>query len=488
MLMKTILFGIIISLLISVSVHSQGFWEWTDPLPLTDSLSDNTNPDLYLSGGYGGDELIMVWEKSFDSTSIAIYFDNILDSNAAIEVLYDSLTKYTNPKIIDASTAQFPDYKFHILYETNQNGNLDIYYITYLIDGSFTVPTALINTNFDEIKFNVGRESFWWDSYAYNRNSVAFIRNDSLLVINQMQDGGVVFWGSEIFIDSPVNDRPLILGSGYASTINYLKSDSIEKHIFLTWSDQYGNWNEPEIFYDSTNCRNINNILHYNELIWSTYIDTSWRIMHDNWYTGYFIYNISNSTPFDPATVGIAYGVKSTYIDGWVATPFPENYINEIYMNEWPGGDDFSNFSNSGTENRNPNTFEGEHYGGSYYCWYDYLVWESYRNGHWQIWTSKVIQCAGFIGEENVTESFLSIHPNPFTHETTLEFTLDTRSDVTIEIYDNRGMHISTIANRIYDQGEHQLRWDGEGLVAGIYIIKMIVGDMVYTSKVVKAD
>ena len=168
----------------------------------------------------------------------------------------------------------------------------------------------------------------------------------------------------------------------------------------------------------------------------------------------------------------------------WIAITHPENDFDEIFMTEGFGASNFENFSNSGTMNKNPQFYHGEAYD---YCWYDYLVWESQRNGHWQIWTSKVIQCAGFIGEENVTESFLSIHPNPFTYETSLEFTLDTRSDVTIEIYDNRGKHISTIANKTFDQGEHQLRWDGAGLSAGIYIIKMTVGDMVYTSKVVKS-
>jgi len=48
-------------------------------------------------------------------------------------------------------------------------------------------------------------------------------------------------------------------------------------------------------------------------------------------------------------------------------------------------------------------------------------------------------------------------------------------------------MLISTIAEQSFDQGEHQLRWDGSGFAAGIYVIKMTVGDMIYTAKVVKS-
>ena len=91
------------------------------------------------------------------------------------------------------------------------------------------------------------------------------------------------------------------------------------------------------------------------------------------------------------------------------------------------------------------------------------------------------------VWENESIDGILEIHPNPFTHETKLEFTLDTQSDVIIEVYNNRGMQVATVANQSFDQGEHQLRWDGGGVAAGIYIIKMTVGDMIYTGKVVKS-
>jgi len=78
------------------------------------------------------------------------------------------------------------------------------------------------------------------------------------------------------------------------------------------------------------------------------------------------------------------------------------------------------------------------------------------------------------------------LHPNPFTQETIIEFTLDQRSYLKIDIYDSRGMHITTLANKRFYQGSHQLRWDGTGFAAGVYIIKMTVGDMVYTGKLIK--
>jgi len=81
----------------------------------------------------------------------------------------------------------------------------------------------------------------------------------------------------------------------------------------------------------------------------------------------------------------------------------------------------------------------------------------------------------------------LNIHPNPFTQETTLAYELESPEDVLIEAYDAQGRLVDEIVNRGYDQGEHQLRWNAQSLPDGIYIIKMMVGDKIYTSKILKS-
>ena len=153
-------------------------------------------------------------------------------------------------------------------------------------------------------------------------------------------------------------------------------------------------------------------------------------------------------------------------------------------MNPDPWGITFEDFTNSGVENRNAEFFLGEDETSS--CFYIYLTWESKRNGYWQIWSSKKILCIGAIEENDGAASFLGIQPNPFNNETTLRFTIDSRSDVSIDIYNNSGVYVSTLANKSFDQGTHQLRWNAEGHAAGIYVVKMRVDDKIYTSKLIK--
>ncbi len=486
MLMKTILFGIIISLLISVSVHSQGFWEWGDPFPLTDSTSDNCNPFLLPAHFNSSAVEFMFWDKATDSISTELWMNNLGDGLPPEVILSDSGVHYTHPKVMSTQYYSYPDSLFYVFYETNQNGNQDIYYIVYQSDGSFTDPEPLTTSPNNDTQLSIDRELFF-DANLTELNNIAWISDGRLYASTLIDDNGQYF-SDAVLIDSNICNGPSVSGNeGFGYTpkgVLYERSDTTGTHIYQSTFEGNGVWSAPEAFYDSTESKNPTRAAFYGNGCWTTYIDTSWRVIIQDWDQSYFIYDISKSTPFDPTVLGLVELVYAEFYLLWIAVTFPEDGVDEIFMKDVYGSPAFENFTNSGTMNRNPGFFNGEFY--SFGCWYDYLVWESFRNGHWQIWASKTLQCAGIVNEEE-SEYYISIHPNPFTHETTLEFTLNNRSEVLIEVYDNRGMHISTIANKTFDQGKHQLRWDGGGVKAGVYIIKMTVGDMVYTEKVVKS-
>ena len=68
--------------------------------------------------------------------------------------------------------------------------------------------------------------------------------------------------------------------------------------------------------------------------------------------------------------------------------------------------------------------------------------------------------------------------PNPFNPETTIPFTLPTKSFITIKIYSLLGREIKTLISKSYEAGTHYLSWDGcdqNGfrVASGIYIYRM---------------
>jgi len=486
--MKTII-GILLLLIFTYGGQAQGFWEWSEPEPLTDSLSDNANAFIFRAYTKDGSKLCMLWEKAEDSLSSEIWWD-FFDDGTPPERIMTSIpdVHFTHPKAITYPYSPNADSTFYIFYETDQVGNNDIYYMIYRSDGSLTLPEPLANSAEDEFQLTVNRQYFS-DAYPVELGPMVWIRGSQLWGCSLIDDGGQYFT-EEVLLDSgvcsnPSYGEPMFTGDG--AGVLYERQDSSGTHIYRVDYLGNGTWGLPEVYYDSLESRNPTRAAHYGDACWSVLDDTVWRVAKEDqywWGDTLLIDSLHKQTPFDPAVLGQVLGVDEWSGYYWIAVTYPVDSVDEIYMTDmgWPGG--FANFTNSGVMNRNPKFFNGE--GVSSWCWYDYLIWESYRNGHWQIWASKTIQCAGSVDENERAEALLKVHPNPFTHETTLSFELKTRSDVRIEAYDMQGRLMEVIAQQSYDQGKHQLHWNTEGLPEGVYLIKMLIGSEVYTLKVVK--
>ncbi len=85
----------------------------------------------------------------------------------------------------------------------------------------------------------------------------------------------------------------------------------------------------------------------------------------------------------------------------------------------------------------------------------------------------------------------LSVSPNPFTIQTTINYRLDKSCSVNLCIFDVTGKKICTILqNKTQMSGNYTYHWHGEdsfgnSVTAGIYIISIQTGGMVQTRKVV---
>ena len=126
------------------------------------------------------------------------------------------------------------------------------------------------------------------------------------------------------------------------------------------------------------------------------------------------------------------------------------------------------NFTTSGTMNQNPQFFFGESEG-FYYHWFNYLVWESYRNNMWQIWYSKMFM--GFSDINEATSDFVKsiAYPNPFTTSITIEYELDGKSKIQITIFNAIGEVVYQTEELSKVQGNHKVTWSPNHLPSGMY-------------------
>ena len=65
------------------------------------------------------------------------------------------------------------------------------------------------------------------------------------------------------------------------------------------------------------------------------------------------------------------------------------------------------------------------------------------------------------------------VFPNPATNTTTLSYTLNTNSDITVKVYNNLGQEVINVQNQNQEAGMHLMNLDFTDLAEGIYYIKL---------------
>ena len=66
----------------------------------------------------------------------------------------------------------------------------------------------------------------------------------------------------------------------------------------------------------------------------------------------------------------------------------------------------------------------------------------------------------------------------------TFSFSLEQSETISTKIYDVTGRLVKTLAHEIFEEGEHELQWDGAGANAGIYIVQFNAGAYRETRKI----
>ncbi|MCF7807005.1 MAG: C39 family peptidase [Candidatus Marinimicrobia bacterium] len=65
------------------------------------------------------------------------------------------------------------------------------------------------------------------------------------------------------------------------------------------------------------------------------------------------------------------------------------------------------------------------------------------------------------------------VFPNPFNSSTVVRYRVDTEQVIDLGIYDLSGRKVASLVDGVSPAGIHQLRWNAEGLAAGIYLVRL---------------
>ncbi|RJP73422.1 MAG: T9SS C-terminal target domain-containing protein [Candidatus Zixiibacteriota bacterium] len=79
----------------------------------------------------------------------------------------------------------------------------------------------------------------------------------------------------------------------------------------------------------------------------------------------------------------------------------------------------------------------------------------------------------------------LTAHPNPFNPQTTIGYRLPAPGYLRLRVYDTAGREVATLAEGWRAAGAYEARFDGSGLVSGVYVVKLESGEYEAQTKVV---
>ncbi len=74
-------------------------------------------------------------------------------------------------------------------------------------------------------------------------------------------------------------------------------------------------------------------------------------------------------------------------------------------------------------------------------------------------------------------------YPNPFMEASRIEFSLNNRKNIRIDVHDSIGRKITTLLDETLNKGFHFVEFDGSGLSSGVYFYRIITDQTVTTNK-----
>lgn len=95
---------------------------------------------------------------------------------------------------------------------------------------------------------------------------------------------------------------------------------------------------------------------------------------------------------------------------------------------------------------------------------------------------------ASAVEDESIIPSSCELknnYPNPFNPSTNIQFTLNKAMDISLEVYDALGSNIESLFYGRLDAGLHQFTFNASGLTSGIYFVRLVTDNKIFTNKMI---
>ncbi|HDO27810.1 MAG TPA: hypothetical protein ENH02_06810, partial [Bacteroidetes bacterium] len=246
---------------------------WSDPVSITDSVSDNINPNIRLLQ-FTSYDFYIFWEKSTDTLSSAIYYKNFYEDDEPQVFVGDDGVHYSNPQPVVTWHGQWDDTLFYVFYESDIEGFDNIYYRVYNSSG-FTEPTPLTETTNEktELLCNNSGRIVWME-----QNRIMHSKLDEYTHV--FEEPFVIDSGNCSFPSIVQTD---IEWSGDIPVVSWIKVLNDSSHIMIRRQDKKDGWLDAETIFTGDSCTNLSFCTGMGQsgiLTWDYFNDTSWHFLY----------------------------------------------------------------------------------------------------------------------------------------------------------------------------------------------------------------
>jgi hypothetical protein len=449
---------------IIISLKSQILQDWTQPVALTDSTSDNSNPVIVV----WQDELYMIYNK-YEGPYRQVWWRKISEPMTEEQMLFGVWPEldYRNPQML---------FNNFLILEINVfDGEYDIFGAKMDTNGLVGDFFRLTNTPYDENSF------FGYNSYS----EICCWEGEGNIYIAEPQISEDTLILSDIELIDTGNCCNPVCQEGYVA---WEKIENNETHIYFSEKNYPTyQWSDPAPILDTGSNINLALSISVPELCGWGY-NICWQ-SENKIYSSYLDGGYISSTEipgiehyYEPVAFNICW--VTDYISDLYSFVGETDSVRDIYIvDEYVSGY-VLNITEDTYFNKNPRLFLGRNVFG--YDDFEIInIWQTVINGHDVLYYSYA-RYNVVIGNVDKNEiSNLKIFPDPVSDQMTIQINLKGSAipSCEISILNNYGIIVDEI--KIGNQVLHgnKLTWNKGNLSAGIYYLVVKTNNEIMTEK-----
>jgi hypothetical protein len=462
---------------------------WSEPAPLSDSLTDNHNPTLVAIPQWGSNYYVF-WERSFEDAWSEIVYADYYSLGEPQVLFHADGFDVSNVQVIPAwGTYPDTDTLAFVFYVYNSAGYQDIYY-QVMTDTGFTGSTRFTNTTLNESHLRVS-----------SGGGMVWQEGDKIKFSRLYNDNSGFHFEPVVTVDEGDCRNPDIQNAtGYwlEEFLAWEKGSNEEPEIWYSqWGWDSGQWSLPIQLFNAGERSGIRFSKVMADfptfpVLLSDVVDESEQYSisgYDFYSQDEFISDFSQSGSFqaDYFTINI---ITDNYWElGYLAFSKDEGNGNQdIYSSDEgylvPELNGYCRIDSTARPDRKPQLFDGAWH----FSYFDLVcIWESWVNGHWQLFSATTPVVIGNVPETGThNELIAKAFPNPFSEYIRIESQTVGESPVILTIFNALGQIVMRMEANNAGGDKFHKEIETAGFPPGIYLLRMEAGKRTNTMRLIK--